>query len=108
MVYLLAVCLFIVWLWLRSRLEELETRIAMLERWDRAPAARPEPVVRAAPPKPVTPAPPAPKPIVYAPIAPRPVVAAPMAAASRDWESVVGGNWLNKLGVVVLVIGIAL
>ncbi len=26
----------------------------------------------------------------------------------QEWESVVGGNWLNKLGVLVLVIGIAL
>ena len=26
----------------------------------------------------------------------------------QEWEAVVGGNWLNKLGVLVLVIGIAL
>ncbi len=29
-------------------------------------------------------------------------------AGSQEWEAVVGGNWLNKLGVLVLVIGIAL
>jgi uncharacterized membrane protein len=27
--------------------------------------------------------------------------------AGRDWEAVVGGNWLNKLGVLILIIGIA-
>lgn len=27
--------------------------------------------------------------------------------AGRDWEAIVGGNWLNKLGVLILVIGIA-
>ncbi len=26
----------------------------------------------------------------------------------EEWEAVVGGSWLNKLGVLVLVIGIAL
>lgn len=25
----------------------------------------------------------------------------------QEWEAVVGGNWLNKAGVLVLVIGIA-
>ena len=25
----------------------------------------------------------------------------------QEWEAVVGGNWLNKLGVLVLVIGVA-
>jgi hypothetical protein len=30
------------------------------------------------------------------------------AAAPREWETVLGGNWLNKLGVFVLVIGLAL
>ena len=28
--------------------------------------------------------------------------------AGEEWEAIVGGNWLNKLGVFVLVIGIAL
>ena len=30
------------------------------------------------------------------------------AFGDADWEAVVGGNWLNKLGAVVLVVGIAL
>src|SRR5579863_10238447 len=29
-------------------------------------------------------------------------------AGGQDWEAVVGGNWLNKVGVLVLVIGVAL
>ena len=28
--------------------------------------------------------------------------------AGEEWEAVIGGNWLNKLGVLVLVIGVAL
>ncbi len=28
--------------------------------------------------------------------------------AGKDWESTLGGNWLNKLGVLVLIIGIGL
>lgn len=27
---------------------------------------------------------------------------------TRDWEALIGGNWLNKIGVVVLVIGLVL
>jgi hypothetical protein len=27
---------------------------------------------------------------------------------SRDWEAIIGGNWLNKAGALVLVVGIAL
>src|SRR5262245_56578719 len=33
---------------------------------------------------------------------------APEPAVPRDWEAVLGGNWLNKLGVLILVIGMAL
>ena len=28
--------------------------------------------------------------------------------ATRDWEAILGGNWLNKIGVFVLVVGLAL
>ncbi|HTT65205.1 MAG TPA: DUF2339 domain-containing protein [Bryobacteraceae bacterium] len=30
------------------------------------------------------------------------------AAAPREWETILGGSWLNKLGVFVLVVGLAL
>ena len=45
------------------------------------------------------------------PVAPPPLPvleqAAPV-ATSEDWETVIGGNWLNRAGALVLVIGIAL
>lgn len=34
--------------------------------------------------------------------------AAPTRHISRDWEATLGGNWLNKAGVLLLVIGLAL
>ena len=33
---------------------------------------------------------------------------APAHRTSEDWEALIGGNWVNKLGVFVAVIGIAL
>jgi len=53
------------------------------------------------PPEPALP-PPLPQPI-FATIAP-----APPQRSTEEWETMLGGNWLNKLGVFVLVIGIAL
>jgi uncharacterized membrane protein len=35
-------------------------------------------------------------------------VAAPVHRTSEEWEALIGGNWVNKIGVVVAVIGIAL
>ncbi len=75
------------------------------------PTPKPPPVV-AAPPSP----PPAPKP---APPVLRPVQAPAFLPASGptlrerlfagdEWEAVVGGSWLNKLGAVILVVGLAL
>ena len=97
-----------------------------------APAAPPP--VRLAPPVPVAPPqeltpvaavppapPPPPRPPVPAAAPPRqPVpVAAPAEpdtwqdrlrdnVGGRDWEATIGGNWLNKIGATILVIGIAL
>jgi uncharacterized membrane protein len=77
----------------------------------------PPPVVEAPP---IVEAPPVAKPPVATPVAPQPVIVqrpvpAPAFTAfpeeprsSEDWETLLGGNWLNKLGVFVLVIGIAL
>jgi hypothetical protein len=40
---------------------------------------------------------------------PRMEIPQPAAArSSEDWEALLGGNWLNKIGVFVLVVGIAL
>jgi hypothetical protein len=70
--------------------------------------ARPrvEPVVGAAgrQPAPAPPQPPLPAPAFTTIGTPAPTPAAPR----RDWEAAVGGNWLNKAGVALLVIGIAL
>jgi hypothetical protein len=40
------------------------------------------------------------------PVTPQPPLPAP--APTRDWEAIMGGNWLNKIGVFVLVVGLAL
>ena len=96
-----------------------------------APAAAAPPVVPAVPaptPQPTVPAsalpvPPAPTPAV-APVRPAPTPpsatvtasavsatspASPTSQASNDtWEVVVGASWLNKIGVLVFVIGVAL
>lgn len=45
------------------------------------------------------------------PVARQPVSVSPQPVSSdtsRDWEATIGGNWLNKVGVFVLVVGIAL
>ena len=83
-----------------------------------APPPTPEPVVRLSPPPlaeagassgwegarlAVAGAPQSP-----APEAPAPVVSTEPAAPPTDWETLLGGNWLNKIGAFVLVVGIAL
>ncbi|MGO9227653.1 MAG: DUF2339 domain-containing protein [Bryobacteraceae bacterium] len=101
-----------------------------------AAAPKPEPEFQPAPePKPApVPAPPPPLPVEVSPESPRPslkperpplpapvplpsFLAPPFVAqpepvrpsrSSEEWEAVVGGNWLNKLGVFVLVVAIAL
>jgi uncharacterized membrane protein len=112
-----------------SVIHTLTARIAALEgraRAESAPAASPvrsDPAT--APPIAVRP------PVVVAPpiVAPRPVFApsamepppvpmpaapdtttaeAPIAAPDDAWEVTVGGSWLNKIGVLVFVIGLAL
>jgi hypothetical protein len=59
-----------------------------------------------------------PEPVVYEPVyAPAYTARAPRASftersrekmSGEEWEAIVGGSWLNKLGVFILVIGIAL
>ena len=69
---------------------------------------------RAAAPRPAAPPSPPPPPVVErpAPIDPVPTPVQPAAAPARrtseDWEALIGGNWVNKIGVFVAVIGIAL
>jgi hypothetical protein len=81
-----------------------------------APELPEKPIIRQPPP------PPKPAPVVAPPPAPPPpplpepvLVLAPAGPswlerlfAGEEWEAVVGGSWLNKLGGVVLVVGLAL
>jgi uncharacterized membrane protein len=108
-----------------SRLRELITlmndRLAAVESTQAIPA--PEPT--ATPPTAVTPAPetaPAPEPIPAAPAAAAPRLEAPPAvtrppppplrrrppatAIRREWEQILGRNWLARIGVLALIIGV--
>jgi uncharacterized membrane protein len=114
-----------VWLILRNRLQRIEARMQALELAPREihPAQAAERTWSTVAP-PIQERPPAaPEPLgepLYAPVYAPPQAAPPLpswgyreAAAparrsSEEWESLVGGNWLNKLGVTILVIGLAL
>ena len=79
-----------------------------------APPAAPMPPVVAPPAPPAAPAPTPPPP--SAPVLPLPdafrvpfqPAAARVSRTSEEWEALIGGNWVNKIGVFVAVIGIAL
>lgn len=114
--YLLFGALFVRLSRIVSRLEVVEQRLRFLER----PAVIPVPPVREpdlAPP-PVVPPKPEPQPIVlpepqFTPDGPQFMAESPdvferMVSKSGGWEELIGGNLLNKLGALVLVIGIAL
>src|ERR1019366_7124580 len=106
LIFCLIVVLVIRWVLLRDRMARMESRIAELtarvDAQSPAPPPRPQavaPVVeppRVAPPR-VEPAP--------APVA---LPATQPAAVPREWETILGGSWLNKIGVFVLVVGVAL
>ena len=127
------VVLVIRWVHLRDRMDAMEARLLVLERASVMPCPRrrrspPRPPPRTepppAPPPPPAPAPPSwrPPPAAPPPDRPRRAVAriAPCAArpaaqqpapahrTSEEWEALIGGNWVNKIGVFVAVIGIAL
>lgn len=130
---LLLVCLLLLigliaaGVYFHNRLVEVEARVAGLE-WregQREPARPPAAQRSRVEPLPVSPifAPPPPVRTPPAPrLAPPPRVEAPApplgeephAAAAEaprpatDWETTLGGNWLNKLGVFIFVIGLAL
>jgi uncharacterized membrane protein len=113
------VVLVIRWIYLRNRLDAMEDRLFVLERasvnWAPAmppprPAPMPTPPAVVVRPEPV-PAPPPPEPrTAPEPVAPPPFqpAAVPVHRTSEEWEALIGGNWVNKIGVFVAVIGIAL
>jgi hypothetical protein len=115
------------WVYFKNRLGDLEVQIALLrERLNEnqragsriAVSPQPEPPQEAPvaidlpqTPRVDTPAPfmPVEPPIV--PMRPQPLPAFLREAphrSSQEWETILGGNWLNKVGVFVLVVGIAL
>lgn len=135
LIFCLIVVLLVRWALMRDRLVRMESRIAELtarldaqssfvaEMYRKVKAApRPEPEApRAVVPPPPPPPPPlrVPEPVKAAVETPRAEVpqgapapavlaSAEPAVASREWETMLGGNWLNKLGVFVLVVGLAL
>ena len=97
---------------LKRRVETLEERVSESLLVPPLVVGRePDPPPIVAPPPPAAPRPPAstppaavPPPIVTEPV----VVTASQAEPSEGWEVVVGTSWLNKLGVLVFVIGLAL
>jgi uncharacterized membrane protein len=117
------VVLVIRWIYLRDRFDALERRLAVLERAsiDHVPTAEwaPPPsasvIERPAPPPTPPPPPepdeasvPEPSPAASLPSFIEPETAPVVHRTSEDWEALIGGNWINKLGVFVAVIGIAL
>src|ERR1035441_4901213 len=115
------------WTYLSNRIDALEGRVAVLEGGHAdapvRPVPPPPPIVqrpepppaelRVPPPVVEPPQPAAPPP---APVPPLPDVfvrsfqppAEPVHRTSEEWEALIGGNWVNKIGVFVAVIGIAL
>jgi len=112
---LLSLAILIGAIMVRLKIRELQDRVDVLERELIADRLR-TPVVERPPvhPEPVAPqAPEPPRPAAVPPPLPRPApVPAPKPVAAprppREWESLIGGNILNKIGALVLVIGIAL
>ena len=81
-----------------ERLAALTRRVFDLENTDQSASDLAEPVAVVAPP---------PLPVALTePELAREPEAEP--AGEEDWEAVIGGNWLNRVGALVLVIGIAL
>lgn len=130
----LIVVLLIRWAMTRDRLAEMESRIkvltgrvdaqsqALAEIYRKSKAAAPVHAPVAATPAPeltlpkipvAAPAPPEPRmsrpAVPAAPIEPVPVPLPEPSAppAPRDWEAILGGNWFAKIGVFVLVVGLA-
>ena len=92
---------------LTDRIYELEGRLEGRAAPAAAPMAVAPPPVMMAPPLPIQAPPPMPTPPPFAP--PRIEAAAgPANEPARDLEALIGGNWLSKLGVLMLLIGVAL
>ena len=111
---------------LRSKVESLERRVSWLADPRReTPAPAPTefvaphaaPVVAERPPvappvrepiAPPSPQPLTPQPVMPHPVMPQPVTPQPARASERkpalDWERVIAGNWLNRIGIIALLV----
>jgi hypothetical protein len=131
LIFCLIVVLVVRWALLKDRMARMESRIgeltARIYAQETRGAAPIEPVARPVVAPPVAPPPPQPRPaVVVAPMVEppkwdrppglsltgqeaRPASHGPTPRpAPRDWETILGGNWVNKIGVFVLVVGLAL
>ena len=110
LIFCLIVVLVIRWVLLRDRMARMESRIAELtarvDAQSPAPPPRPQAVAPVVEPPRVAPRGETPR-VEPAP-APVALPAAQPAAVPREWETILGGSWLNKIGVFVLVVGLAL
>ena len=79
------------------RIAQLTERLFAIEQRGAVPKPQPQPA-----PAPVFHAAPPPQ------VAPPPIPTTPPPAPKRDMEALIGGNWLSKLGVLILLIGLAL
>jgi len=111
---------------LRERDELMTERLAALERMQGVAAPPPQPI-SAAPPEPVEPPPPEPMPAPVSGVEPVPSIPAapspepevptitpvprrmpkPAPTKPMEWEQILGGNWLARIGVIALIIGAA-
>lgn len=96
-----------------SRIFELEKRVG-IDYVPKAPAEPEAPPAEPPPPVPITPPPPifAPEPIprIEAPVE-EPVVVEPKAPwlrlpEAKDLESVIGGNWFNRIGILAIILAV--
>ncbi len=90
---------------LERQIEELRHEPRHTDREPVAPSPPPIPtlpVVTVVPPEPLV------QPVAPPPLPPPPLIAPEPPPTARDWEAIIGGNWANKAGVVVLIIALAL
>src|SRR5262245_39210782 len=85
-----------------ARLRELEYVVEMLRERVVPPSPAPPTVAHV----PSSPEPPAPQPVAAPPPEPQPTAPATAGADWRQWESWLGGTWLNRVGAIILVLGI--
>ena len=97
---------------LRVRIRHMEERLDAItgNEWARQPAPDPEPELVPEPETPWQAALEPPSPVVAPPVIPVPTLGERLRRmlGDEEWETLVGGSLLNKLGALVLVIGIAL